>query len=145
MRNLGTVGKSNLFGVAALSPILQHELQHMANAHDLQDHGAQDDDGDGMRTTSGTVENLFGYITDAHNADSYAFADGPNQPSRFIKYAEYGDNELRARAAEKDSGYDAHSDWAWPGCNTRRVYGPKECEFGFDANGSRVEEEAYGN
>lgn len=45
----------------------------------------------------------------------------------------------------KDSGYDAHSDWAWPGCNTRRVYGPKECEFGFDANGSRVEEEAYGN
>ena len=62
MRNLGTVGKSNLFGVAALSSILQHELQHMANAHDLQDHGAQDDDGDGMRTTSGTVENLFGYI-----------------------------------------------------------------------------------
>ena len=129
------VGKKGLTGIAAAATVAQHELRHKDSWDDLMRAPTNDKDGDGMRhtlknglfTSDGEAEAIQnGINTYWDMPDSYSFATAEDN---FREYSAYGDNEIRARAAEKEEGFVPAKDWAWPGCNTRKVCGPKNNDF----------------
>ena len=127
---VGASGK----GVRCVAITVLHECRHKAIGDDYSSYMdiatnvfgflfAWDDDFDGV-VDAQEIAGDWGVETSPRNKDTFDIA------GRFGEsYSAYGDDELRARLAERNisrANYHPELDWCNPGCQTATPYGPEE-------------------
>lgn len=126
------VGKPEKYvGLVTTAASCAHEKMHQKVFHDLCEAAnaggvilqSLDVDGDGVIDDKElTSDSGYYFKTSTEKPDTYGFA---TQEPRFGEYAEYGDNEINARMAERFAyEYDIFKDWARPGCQSKKFHGP---------------------
>lgn len=126
------VGKPEKYvGLVTTAASCAHEKMHQKVFHDLCEAAnaggvilqSLDVDGDGVIDDKElTSDSGYYFKTSIEKPDTYGFA---TQEPRFGEYAEYGDNEINARMAERFAyEYDIFKDWARPGCQSKKFHGP---------------------
>ncbi len=109
-------------GIQCVAEIVAHELHHLA----LYSRSGwfpfwQDDDRDDVDDSD--EPHLDGIKSDPLNADTYNVATATRQ----TQYSTYGDSEVRCRKIEMTHSIGIYPtlDWANPGCQSFRRFGPK--------------------
>ena len=124
------VGKSDLYcGVVCTAAICAHEKMHQRIFLDLSevvksrncDQVEVDADTDGVLDANESPKKVYYFITNVGLTDTFRFS----AQTGIYEYQGMGDNEVNARRAERLSyDYDIFKDWAKPGCQSAKPYGP---------------------
>lgn len=123
------VGKSEKYvGIVCAAAACVHEHQHKKISNDLiaaanvrkVRSSSLDMDGDGVFDPNERSK-VYYIKTNVGVSDSYGFGSRVDGSM----YSQIGDNEINARAAEREAyNYDIFKDWAKPGCQSKDEYGP---------------------
>ena len=99
-------------GIKCVAETIAHEQFHITIYSNHR--GSVDSDNDGVGDSF--EQHLLSINTDPQNPDTYNMGGA---------YSQYGDDEIRCRKKELiPVGYDVSKDWAYPGCQSKKPFGP---------------------